>query len=100
MQLVAASAEGRAPSARPWVRLIGLQWSPSFSVSSCQGSDRPALARIKDDLQSRTPLVSIFSLQRIARVVVGAAVFLEEPASFLGTYDGFLELILLYEIDE
>jgi hypothetical protein len=40
------------------------------------------LEYLKDDLQTRTPLVSILSLQRIARncrAVVG-------PASFLGTY--------------
>jgi hypothetical protein len=60
-----------------------------------------APARIKDDLHSRTPLVSILSLQRIARngrAVVGAAVFLEEPASFL--MHGSLELILFHDIDD
>ncbi len=44
MQLIAASAEGLAPSARPWLRLIGLQRIPRFStsvlrLSRCQGTD-------------------------------------------------------------
>ena len=45
MQLIAASAEGLAPSARPWLRLIGLQWIPRFSTSALRPLPLPRNVR-------------------------------------------------------